>query len=70
MCKHLLLFRLALLYDIVYLQSITEYLNKVIRAIKQVNYGVQQPLSCPFRVRDYGTVTEEQIIGFRFNYTH
>ena len=37
-----LLFRLALSYDIVYLQSISGYLKKVIRATDEVNYGVQQ----------------------------
>ena len=49
-----LLFRLALSYDIVYLQSISGYLKKVIRATDEVNYGVQQRfISCQFRLCDY-----------------
>ena len=48
-----LLFGLALSYDIVYLQSITGYLNKVILAIKEDHYGVRQRLSCQFWVHGY-----------------
>ena len=49
-----LLFRLALSYDIVYLQLITGWLKKVIRATDEVNYGVgQRFISCQFRLRDY-----------------